>query len=77
MIDTFELVSEFITTLRVFIGLNRCCSLETQTNLDVVKEIPLSSVLLEIDYLYCEIKPYKQISKEGKGLRRSLYWEIL
>lgn len=53
--DTLELALEFID-MGLFIGLNGC-SLKTQKNLDTVKEIPLSSILLETDCPYCEIKP--------------------
>jgi TatD DNase family protein len=53
--DTLELAQEFIN-LGFYIGLNGC-SLKTQENLDVVRELPLSSILLETDCPYCEIKP--------------------
>ncbi|KAL3903534.1 MAG: hypothetical protein SGILL_010409 [Bacillariaceae sp.] len=52
--DTLELAQEFID-LGFYIGLNGC-SLKTKENLEVVKELPLSSILLETDCPYCEIK---------------------
>ena len=52
--DTIELAHSFID-LGFYIGINGC-SLKTDENLQVVKEIPLSSILLETDCPYCEIK---------------------
>lgn len=53
--DTLELAQSFID-LGLYIGLNGC-SLKTQENLDVVRAIPLSRILLETDCPYCEVKP--------------------
>jgi TatD DNase family protein len=50
-----ELAQEFID-LGFYIGLNGC-SLKTKENLDVVRGLPLSKILLETDCPYCEIKP--------------------
>lgn len=52
--DTLELAQEFMD-LGFYIGLNGC-SLKTEENLSVVKELPLSKILLETDCPYCEIK---------------------
>ncbi|KAL3915231.1 MAG: hypothetical protein SGARI_008226, partial [Bacillariaceae sp.] len=52
--DTLELAQEFID-LGFYIGLNGC-SLKTKENLEVVKDLPLSRILLETDCPYCEIK---------------------
>eukprot|EP00531_Pseudo-nitzschia_arenysensis_P018903 CAMPEP_0116133650 /NCGR_PEP_ID=MMETSP0329-20121206/10221_1 /TAXON_ID=697910 /ORGANISM="Pseudo-nitzschia arenysensis, Strain B593" /LENGTH=339 /DNA_ID=CAMNT_0003628299 /DNA_START=207 /DNA_END=1226 /DNA_ORIENTATION=+ len=52
--DSLELAQEFID-LGLFIGLNGC-SLKTEENLAVVKELPLDKILLETDCPYCEIK---------------------
>jgi TatD DNase family protein len=52
--DTLELAQEFID-LGFYIGLNGC-SLRTKENLDVVRGLPLSRILLETDCPYCEIK---------------------
>ena len=52
--DTIELAMSFID-LGLYIGLNGC-SLKTEENLEVVKEIPLDKILLETDCPYCEIK---------------------
>jgi TatD DNase family protein len=52
--DTLELAQEFIN-LGFYIGLNGC-SLKTEANLKVVRALPLSSILLETDCPYCEIK---------------------
>ena len=52
--DTIELATEFIE-LGFYIGINGC-SLKTDENLQVVKDIPLDKILLETDCPYCEIK---------------------
>lgn len=52
--DTIELAQEFID-LGLYIGLNGC-SLKTEENLAVVRELPLERILLETDCPYCEIK---------------------
>lgn len=52
--DSLELAQEFIE-LGLYIGLNGC-SLKTEENLAVVKELPLDKILLETDCPYCEIK---------------------
>lgn len=39
----------------LFIGVNGC-SLKTQENLEVVREIPLEKIMLETDCPYCEIR---------------------
>ena len=53
--DTIELANEFID-MGLYIGLNGC-SLKTEENLKVVQDLPLTSMLLETDCPYCEIKP--------------------
>jgi len=52
--DTLELAREFID-LGLYIGLNGC-SLKTEDNLSVVRDLPLDRILLETDCPYCEIK---------------------
>lgn len=52
---TVEEVKELVD-LGLYIGVNGC-SLKTQENLDVVKEIPLSHLMLETDGPWCEIRP--------------------
>mmetsp|Transcript_6777 Transcript_6777/g.13970 ORF Transcript_6777/g.13970 Transcript_6777/m.13970 type:complete len:336 (-) Transcript_6777:81-1088(-) len=52
--DSLELAQEFID-LGLYIGLNGC-SLKTEENLKVVKQLPLDKILLETDCPYCEIK---------------------
>lgn len=52
--DTAELAQKFID-LGLFIGLNGC-SLKTQENLDVVKTIPLESILIETDCPFCDVR---------------------
>jgi TatD DNase family protein len=52
--DSLELATAFID-LGLYIGLNGC-SLKTENNLAVVKELPLDKILLETDCPYCEIK---------------------
>jgi len=52
--DSLELAEAFID-LGLYIGLNGC-SLKTEENLAVVRELPLDRILLETDCPYCEIK---------------------
>jgi TatD DNase family protein len=70
--DQLELALEFID-LGLYIGLNGC-SLKTQQNLDTIKQIPLSSILLETDCPYCEIKPthagYQYIQTTFVGMKK-------
>eukprot|EP00980_Cylindrotheca_fusiformis_P000806 scaffold197_cov129-Cylindrotheca_fusiformis.AAC.3 len=51
---TLELAKEFIE-MGLYIGLNGC-SLKTEDNLLVAKELPLDKILLETDCPYCDIK---------------------
>jgi TatD DNase family protein len=53
--DTLELANKFIDDLGLYIGLNGC-SLRSSESLAVVKELPLSNILLETDCPYCEIR---------------------
>jgi TatD DNase family protein len=53
--DTLELAKLFIDDLGLCIGLNGC-SLRTEESLNVVKQLPLSSILLETDCPYCDIR---------------------
>ena len=52
--DGLELARSFID-LGLYIGLNGC-SLKTEENLEVVRDLPLDRILLETDCPYCEIK---------------------
>jgi TatD DNase family protein len=52
--DRLELAEKFMG-LGLFIGINGC-SLKTQENLNVVKEIPLDRLLLETDCPWCDIR---------------------
>jgi len=53
--DTYELAMKFIDNLGLRIGLNGC-SLRTEDNLRVAKNLPLDKILLETDCPYCEVK---------------------
>jgi TatD DNase family protein len=53
--DSLELAQQFID-LGFYIGINGC-SLKTEENLHVVKELPLDKILLETDCPYCTYPP--------------------
>ena len=48
--------------LGYYIGLNGC-SLKTQDNLEVVRDLPVDKILLETDAPWCEIRPTHASSK--------------
>lgn len=52
---TVEEMQELVD-LGLYIGINGC-SLKTEENLDVVRAVPLSHLLLETDGPWCEIRP--------------------
>lgn len=53
--DSLELALQFIE-LGMYIGINGC-SLKTPENLEVLRSIPLSKIVLETDGPWCDIRP--------------------
>ena len=62
-----------IIDLDLFVGLNGC-SLKTEANLEVVKQVPLDRLLLETDCPYCGISSthagYKYVSTKYPSVRK-------
>jgi TatD DNase family protein len=52
--DTWELAQKFLD-LGLYLGINGC-SLKTNENLNVVRNIPLDRILLETDCPYCDVR---------------------
>jgi len=53
--DKIELANMFINGLGLYIGLNGC-SLRTEDNMEVVRQLPLERILLETDCPYCDVR---------------------
>jgi TatD DNase family protein len=58
--DTYELAMKFISLKGdgggIYIGINGC-SLKTEENLNVVRQLPLDKLMLETDCPWCDIRP--------------------
>ncbi|KAL3931532.1 MAG: hypothetical protein SGBAC_011265 [Bacillariaceae sp.] len=71
---SIELANEFIE-MGLYIGLNGC-SLKTEENLQVVKQLPLDKILLETDCPYCDVKathagfPFVKTKWESKNYKK-------
>jgi TatD DNase family protein len=52
--DTWELAQKFLD-IGLYLGINGC-SLKTDENLNVVRNIPLDRILLETDCPYCDVR---------------------
>jgi TatD DNase family protein len=53
--ESLDIATQFIS-LGLYIGINGC-SLKTPENLEMVKGIPLESIILETDCPWCDIRP--------------------
>jgi TatD DNase family protein len=74
---TIEEMQELVR-LNLFIGINGC-SMKTEENLEVIKEIPLNHLLVETDSPWCSIKPthasYKYVTTTFPTMKKEKYQE--